>query len=180
MVDTAPRIRYAEPLLAVTSEPVLELEILTDQQSELVVNGEVVDEIAGRGLATVALSQGPNLIETVATNAVGLVSIDKRTVIFDSEDPVVASQTATLEPSGNSAILSLTIGARDAAGVAKTSRYRVQIDGHEIEGVLPYKRTKQAYQGKTDIPLQAGDGEVTIEFEIADIAGNVSIVKMVQ
>ena len=35
-------------------------------------------------------------------------------------------------------------------------------------------------KGKTDIPLQTGDGEVTIEIEIADIAGNVSIVNIVQ
>ncbi len=180
IVDQPPRIRYAEPPPAVTSEPVLELEISTDQQADLVVNGVPVDNANGRGAAAITLAQGPNLIETVATNAVGLVSIDKRTVILDSEKPVVTSQDATLEPNGNSSILSLKIGASDATGVAKTSRYRVQVDGQEIEGVLRYNRARKAYQGKTDIPLQTGDGEVTIEIEIADIAGNVSIVNIVQ
>ena len=92
----------------------------------------------------------------------------------------MTSQSATLEPSGNSTILSLTIGAKDAAGVAKTSRYRVLVNGQEIEGVLRYNRARKAYRGQTDIPMQAGDGEVTIEIEIADIAGNVSVVNMVQ
>ncbi len=180
VVDTAPRIRFAEPPPAVTSEPELALEVLIDQPSALVVNGKPVDMANGQALANIALSEGPNLIETVATNAVGLVSIDKRTVILDSEKPVVTSQSATLEPSGNSTILSLTIGAKDAAGVAKTSRYRVLVNGQEIEGVLRYNRARKAYRGQADIPMQAGDGEVTIEIEIADIAGNVSVVNMVQ
>ena len=46
--------------------------------------------------------------------------------------------------------------------------------------MLRYNRARKAYRGQTDIPMQAGDGEVTIEIEIADIAGNVSVVNMVQ
>ena len=124
------------------------------------------------------LEQGPNLIETVATNAVGLVSIDKRTVILDSEQPVVTSQEMSLESSGNSALLSLTVGATDATGVAKTSRFRVQIDGQEYEGVLRYNRARRAYQGRTEVPQPARNDAITVEIEIADVAGNVNLVKL--
>ncbi len=179
-ITSAPKISYAVPWPAVTAHPQLEIEITSDQPAEVTVNGMAPKVVDGRMLAGVTLEQGPNLIETVATNDVGLVSIDKRTVIYDSERPVVTSQDMTLEQSGNAAMLSLDIGARDATGVAKTSRYRIHIAGQDIEGVLRYNKARRAYSGRVEVPQQATDVPITVEIEIADVAGNINLVKLVQ
>jgi hypothetical protein len=180
VLSTPPRIDFASPPPAVTSQPVLELEIVTDQEAIVTVNGVAPDNRGGKAVTSIALEEGPNLLETIATNAVGLVSIDKRTVIFDSQKPVVTGEVISVSPSGAKEMLSLIVGAKDATGVAKTSRYRVQIGDRHFSGVLRYNRARKAYLGKTELPLRADDAEMLIEIEIADVAGNVSIVKLVQ
>ncbi len=180
LVDTPPRIDYAEPPPAVTSDPTLTLDILADQEVAITVNGLTPADDDGKATISLDLTEGPNLIETVATNAVGLVTIDKRTVIFDSLEPVVTDQVVSVEPAGDKELVSLKIGARDATGVAKTSRYRLQIGDREYRGVLRFNRARKSYQGKTEVPLRMNDEDMTIEIEIADVAGNVNIVTLTQ
>ncbi|MCR9135680.1 MAG: FecR domain-containing protein [Alphaproteobacteria bacterium] len=179
-LDKAPSLNYAQPLPAVTSDPALELEILVDQDAVITVNGETARLDGGKASVTLDLVEGPNLVETIATNAVGLVTIDKRTVIFDSLEPVVTEQVVSVEPSGGKELVSFKIGAKDATGVAKTSRYRLQIGDQEYRGVLRFNRARKSYQGKTEVPLRMNDEGLTVEIEIADVAGNVSIVTLTQ
>ena len=71
------------------------------------------------------LAQGANLVEIVATNAVGLVTIEKHTVLFDSEKPEMTDSKVTAENHGDTDTLSIRIGARDGSGLALTSRLKV-------------------------------------------------------
>lgn len=180
VLDTPPRIGYTEPLPAVTSEPRLALEVAADQEVVITVNGLSPEQNGDNATITLDLVEGPNLVETIATNAVGLVTIDKRTVILDSLKPVVTDQLVTVEATGGKELVSLKVGAKDATGVAKTSRYRVQIGDREYSGVLRYNRARKSYQGKTEVPQRMNNEDMTIEVEIADVAGNISIVTLTQ
>lgn len=180
LLDVPPRIDFARPLPSVTSDPSLALEIVSDQDVAITVNGVPAALDDGKASVALDLVEGPNLVETIATNAVGLVTIDKRTVIFDSLKPVVTDQLVSVEPIGGKELVSLKVGAKDATGVAKTSRYRVQIGDQEYRGVLRFNRARKSYQGKTEVPLRMNDEDITIEIEIADVAGNISIVTLTQ
>ena len=180
ILNEAPQITYASPPPAVTSYPKLALDILVNQGAVLTVNGKAADQSGDRAQIELELSQGPNLVETVATNAVGLVTIDKRTVIFDSMKPDVTTQSVSVQPSGDKELVTLRVGAKDATGVAKTSRYRVQIGDQEYRGVLRFNRARKAYQGKTEVPLRMNNETLTIEVEIADVAGNINVVTLTQ
>lgn len=180
LLDTPPRLGYAQPLPAVTSDPSLMLDIIVDQDAVITVNGQTAELDDGKASVTLDLVEGPNLVETIATNAVGLVTIDKRTVIFDSLKPVVTDQVVSIEPAGSKELVSLKVGAKDATGVAKTSRYRLQIGDQEYRGVLRFNRARKSYQGKTEVPLRMNNEDLTIEIEIADVAGNISIVTLTQ
>ena len=178
VLDTAPAIRFSSPPPLVTSRPLLQLAVETDQPSSVVVNGREASAKDGAAHIEIALQQGPNLIETIATNAVGLVTIDKRTVIFDTEAPTITLQNIEVTPKGDTALVSLNIGASDASGLAKTSRFNIRSGDRQHSGVLRFNKIRKAYQGSLEIPF--GEDEMIFEIEIADVAGNVNNLKLVQ
>ncbi len=178
VLDTAPAIRFSSPPPLVTSQPLLQLAVETDQPSSVVVNGREASAKDGAAHIEIELQQGPNLIETIATNAVGLVTIDKRTVIFDTEAPTITLQNIEVTPKGDTAIVSLNIGASDASGLAKTSRFNLRSGDQQHSGVLRFNKIRKAYQGSLEIPF--GEDDMIFEIEIADVAGNVNNLKLVQ
>ncbi|MEO4041343.1 FecR domain-containing protein [Hoeflea sp. CAU 1731] len=178
VLDTAPAIRFSSPPPLVTSEPLLRLAVETDQPASVIINGQEARAKNGAAHVEIELQQGPNLIETVATNAVGLVTIDKRTVIFDTEAPTITLQNIEVTPKGDTTLVSLNIGASDASGLAKTSRFNIRSGDQQHNGVLRFNKIRKAYQGSTEIPI--GEGEMIFEIEIADVAGNVNNVRLVQ
>lgn len=180
IVDEPPRVRLAEPLPQVTADAALAVRIGTDSGVALAVNGNPVDVRDGMGTATLALTQGPNTVEIVATNKVGLVTIEKRTVIFDTERPEVTAQDLTVEGRGATDLLSIKVGARDASGLAMTSRFTATSSGGRKDGVLRYNRARKAYQGTVELPRRADGEPVTVVVELSDVAGNVSRVELVR
>ena len=180
IIDQPPRVRLPEPLPQVTAEPTLQIRIETDTGVALAVNGSPVDVRDGSGQADLALTQGPNTVEIVATNEVGLVTIEKRTVIFDTERPEVTAQELTVEGRGTTDLLSIKVGARDASGLAMTSRFTATSSGGRKDGVLRYNRARKAYQGTVELPRRPDDEPVRVVVELLDVAGNVSRVELVR
>ncbi len=178
IIDEPPQIIYARQLPAVTSSQELEILVETDPGTQISINGEDVTTDGTIAHRTLILDEGPNLIETVATNAVGLVTIDKRTVLFDTQIPEVTDQEITVENADGRERLFLRIGARDPSGLAKTSRFIIRNGDQENHGVMRYNRVRKAYQGNAEIPLSNADQPLLIEIEIADVAGNVNLLKL--
>ncbi len=180
IIDQPPTIRLPQPPPQVTAQGGLSLDIETEVGADLLVNGRPAEVRNGAATAEIQLNQGPNTIEIVATNKVGLVTIEKRTVIFDTEEPQVTAQDMTVEDRGATELLSIRIGARDASGLAMTSRFTARSGDAEKSGVLRYNRARKAYQGTLELPKRADGGAVTVLVELADIAGNVSRVELVR
>ena len=180
VLDQAPGIAFSSPLPQVTSDPDIGIEIETDQPASVTVNGIAANMRDGKASVQLELAEGPNLIETVATNAVGLVSIDKRTVIFDTRSPDVDEPVLDVVPTANGLRLTMQVGARDASGLAKTSRYRIRSGETEQNGVLRYNKIKKAYQGTVEIPHAREGAGLVVEIEIADTAGNTNVLELVQ
>ena len=80
----------------------------------------------------------------------------------------------------NSSQISIRIGAKDASGLAKTSKYRVFAQGKTYDGVLRFNRARKRYQGTGEFPKLPVGEAWKFEFQIADNAGNVSKLEYVQ
>jgi hypothetical protein len=178
VLDRPPAIGLGEPLPQVTAEAMLALTIETEDSAAVTVNGAGGEPGDGAIRFVVELDQGPNLIEIVATNPVGLVTIEKRTVIFDTEMPELTGHEILVETREDRALVTMHIGARDASGLAMTAPFSIRGAAGEREGVLRYNRARRVYQGTVEMP-HAADGDVfRVEIEIADIAGNVNRVEL--
>lgn len=178
VADRPPQFRLKKPLRPVTSKASLELEIEVDPAARLAVNGqaaEVVDGVARIGLS---LQPGPNVIEIVATDAVGLVTIEKHTVLFDDQKPELTESEVTSRRQGESEVLSIRVGAQDASGLALTSRFRVAAGGASRSGVLRYNPASKSYLGSVEIPAQPEGSAPEIVVELSDMAGNVNEVRL--
>jgi hypothetical protein len=180
ILDEAPRLRPTEPLPQVTASAALLLSFETDPANRVAVNGTAFAMEGGVATGEVALVQGSNTIEIVATSPVGLVTIEKRTIVYDTERPAITAQEIFVEDRGETELFQIRIGATDASGLAQTSRYAVRSGTAEKDGVLRYNRARKSYQGTVELPRRAAGDVVTIVVELADVAGNVSQVELVR
>lgn len=168
-----PKIRLAEPLPRVTADPALRVIAQIEPGVTLSLNGSE-PQLSDEGAVFEAeLVEGPNLIEIIATNQAGLVSIDKRTVIYDAVEPEVARSELTVEAGGTSQFVNLRVAATDNAGLAKTSRYTLRIGDFTQNGVLRFNRATKSYSGSMEVPLFDDDQEMVAIVELSDIAGNI-------
>lgn len=170
--DRPPVIALDRPVPAVTAEPVLNLAIAAEAGTRYSVNGKPgTRDAAGIGF-TIELAEGPNQIEIVATNPVGLVSIEKRRVILDSLKPEMTANEIAVEQRGTGQVVTMRIEARDGTGLAKTARVRLSGPSGAREGVLRYNRARKSYLGSVELPSGESEGDVKLEVELADVAGN--------
>jgi hypothetical protein len=179
ILDQPPQVSIA-PVPSVTALPALDFVITTDAANTVAVNGASVAVVDGNATTTVTLAEGPNTIEIVATSPVGLVTIEKRTVLLDTVKPSITAEDVTVEARGATDFVSIRIGATDGAGLARTSRFAVRSGDAARDGVLRYNRAQKSYQGGVEIPRRADGDVVTIMVELSDIAGNVREVELVR
>lgn len=178
VIDRPPSIRLVEPLPAVTAEATLALAIEAGDDTQVAVNGAPGEPRGDAFHFALDLAQGPNLVEIVATNPVGLVTIEKRTVIFDTEEPELTDHEIAVDPRGDRSLVTMRVGARDASGLAMTAPFTIRGPAGAREGVLRYNRARRAYQGTAEVPSGADWEGFTVAIEIADIAGNVTQVEL--
>ena len=146
----------------------------------LTVNGAAPTVSDGLARFRIDLAQGANLVEIVATNAVGLVTIEKHTVLFDSEKPEMTDSKVTSENHGDTDTLSIRIGARDGSGLALTSRLKVSSGSDERTEILRYNKAQRAYVGSVEFPRQPDGSKLAFAVQLADVAGNTSDVEFTQ
>ncbi len=173
ILNTPPSITLKRPLAPFVSDASVELALIAQSEVDYTVNGVPARNIADMAIAHVELSPGPNLIEILATNAVGLVSIDKRTVIFDKDAPEISTQTVDVTIMPATERITMKFAVHDTTGMAKTSKYTISYDGFKKSGVLRYSRSRKTYQGRVEIPVRPKSVPLSIEIEVADIAGNI-------
>jgi len=178
VADRPPQFRLLEPLPQITAQPRIGIAIAFDPLTKLLVNGAEGDVRDGVSHFDLGLAPGSNLIEIVATDAVGLVTIEKHTVLFDDEKPVVTDKDIVAKTVEGRNLLSIRIGAADASGLAQTSRFRVRLGDVEKTGVLRYNRATRSYFGSTETPDAGAGTTAEIVVELADIAGNINEVKL--
>lgn len=176
--DRPPQFRLSKPLPPVTSQPTLDLSIEADPGTRLTVNGADGEVSGSTTRFKVELTLGANLVEIVATDAVGLVTIKKHTVVFDNEKPEVTGKEIIAKRVGDSDMLSIRVGAADASGLAQTSRFRIRSGDAERAGVLRYNRASKSYQGSIEMPVAPADGGYEIVVKLTDVAGNVNEVRL--
>jgi hypothetical protein len=170
--DTPPRFKLNEPLPRLTGDEVLSFTASVDADAAVTMNGQVAPAEDGQASFDVRLVEGMNLLEFVTTNPVGLVTVEKRTVVFDRQPPKLLDYTIGIEPRGAQNFYSLKLKASDRSGLAKTIRFRAVGEGGETAGVLRFNRARKMYTGGIEI---AASGTASVDFfivELVDIAGN--------
>lgn len=178
VADKPPQFRLREPLPQITSHGNLDIAVEADAATKLTVNGAAPGMRDGVAHFDIALAQGPNLVEIVATSAVGLVTIEKHTVVFDDEKPQVTTKEVLTKMVEGRDMLSIRVGASDGSGLAQTSRFRVVAGGAEKAGVLRYNKASSSYFGSIEVAPPADGSGVEVFVELADTAGNVNEVKL--
>jgi hypothetical protein len=176
--DQPPHFRLSDPPPAITSNPRLDLAVEAEPGTILRVNGMPPETGDGKTHFHLDLKQGANLVEIVGTNAVGLVTIEKYTVVFDTVKPEMTAEEVTTKDLGDTAMLSIRVAARDDTGLALTSRFRVRAGSAERSGILRYSKADRSYRGMIEIPRQADGPVPDVVVELADVAGNINEVTL--
>ena len=176
--DQPPTFKLRKPLRPITSQAELDIEIDVEHAATLKVSGEPADIIDGVAQARLKLKPGPNPGRIVAANAVGLVTIEKHTVVFDDQKPEMTDKEVVAKRLGETEMLSIRVGASDASGLALTSRFRVSTESGERSGVLRFNKANSSYQGSIEVPVRPDGSPLDIVVELTDMAGNVSEVRL--
>jgi hypothetical protein len=180
IVDQSPRFRLSEPLPMATSQAALDLAIVPEAGTILTVNGSPIQAGGGVARYRLDLKPGANVVEIVGANAVGLVTVEKHTVVFDPDKPEMTERQVSVEENGDFETLSFRIGARDASGLALTSRLRLSAAGREQVEILRYNKAQRAYVGTAEIPRRVAGERLAMTVELADLAGNVRNVEFTE
>lgn len=176
--DRPPHFRLTEPPPAITSTPRLDLAIEADPGTILRVNGVTPETGDGKVRFHLDLKQGANLVEIVGTNAVGLVTIEKYTVVFDTVKPEMTGNEITAKDLGDTEMLSIRVAAQDDTGLALTSRFTVRVGDAERSGILRYSKADKSYRGMIEIPRRKDGSAPDVVVELADVAGNINEVTL--
>jgi hypothetical protein len=167
-----PEIAFDEILPRLTAEASLRVLGETEPDAVLTFNGTAIPLTEGRFDATVTLQPGPNTIELIATDAVGNVKVEKSVVTLDQEPPLLVSSTAAPVTSGGKQVLSITVVAEDASGLAKAAPFVVATDGGDYTGYLRYNKAAKTYQAIVIVPEAELAEAKLAKVELHDDAGN--------
>jgi hypothetical protein len=162
-----------DPLLPwLTAEETLGVAGTTDPTARLTLNGTAVASDGGRFAAEVTLVPGENLIELVATDPAGNVTVEKSVVRLDRDPPALVSATSTPSAAGGQAVLSVEVVAGDASGLAKAAPFVVVAGANSYPGYLRYNKAAKRYRGTVILPeSDLGDARLA-RIELEDDAGN--------
>jgi hypothetical protein len=167
-----PNIAFDEIMPRLTAEATLRIAGRTEPGASLTLNGREIAHSDGHFDETVTLATGDNSIELIATDAVGNVKIEKTSVKLDQEPPLLVSSTARPVTNAGGQILSLTVVAEDASGLAKAAPFTVVTGSGKYTGYLRYNKAAKAYEAIVVIP-EAELAEARLgRVELRDDAGN--------
>lgn len=178
--DKPPLFKLSDPLPRVTGDEILQFTARTDAAASVTMNGQVASVEDGLASFSVKLVEGVNLLEFVTTNQVGLVTVEKRTVVFDRDAPTLVNYKIGVEPRGEQNFYSLRLRAKDRSGLAKTARFKVQTGSGEASGVLRFNRARKMYTGTIEVAANELAANDIFIVELTDVAGNATEVTLNQ
>jgi len=167
-----PKIALDEILPRLTAKATLRVAGKTEPDASLTLNGREIALSDGHFDETVTLATGNNTIELIATDEVGNVKVEKTTVKLDQEAPVLVSSTAEPVSNGGNQVLSVTVVAKDASGLAKAAPFVVVTGSGKYTGYLRYNKAAKVYEGIVVIPQAELAGATLGQVELRDDAGN--------
>jgi hypothetical protein len=170
-----PEIVFDEILPQLTAETSLRVAGATEADAMLTLNGREIALDDGRFDETVALQTGENIIELIATDAVGNVKVEKSTVRLDQEPPLLVSSTASPVTNAGRQVLSVTVAAEDASGLAKAAPFVVVTGSGNYTGYLRYNKAAKSYEALVVVPEAELEAATLARVELRDDAGNSKI-----
>jgi Glucodextranase, domain B/FecR protein len=170
-----PQIALDEILPRLTADASLHVAGTTEADAMLTLNGREIALDNGRFDETVTLQTGENTIELIATDVVGNVKIEKSVVKLDQEPPLLVSSTAAPTTNAGRQVLSVTVAAEDASGLAKAAPFVVATASGNYTGYLRYNKAAKAYEALVVVPEAELGGAKLAQVELRDDAGNSKI-----
>jgi hypothetical protein len=178
VLDTPPRMRIVSTLPSFTAQEAIQVEVEAQDGATVTLNSLAGENVEGKARFALPLKEGDNLLEFIATNPVGLVTILKRNVVHDAVKPTVEAREIRIDRNSRGEVVTIQLAADDPSGVAKTSRFRITVEGKEVAGMLRFNRASGLYTGNAPLPARPDGAPLRIEFEVADIAGNISLLEV--
>jgi hypothetical protein len=171
--DDVPAIGLAAPLPRFTSETLLTIEGVLEAGAGLTLNGERVPLQQGGSYGfVVALVDGANPFEFVATDAVGNVEVEQYVVRVDRHAPRLGDHTVAATRTGDSGLVNVRVLAEDESGLAVVAPFVVQAGERRFTGYLRYNRAISGYHGAVEMPHELAAEARLLSVELADHAGN--------
>jgi len=162
-----------DPLLPwLTAEETMRVAGTTDATARLVLNGAEIAADGGRFDASVMLAPGENVIELIATDAAGNVTVEKAVVRLDRDPPSLVSADSRPSPASGQSMLAIEVVAGDASGLAKAAPFVVVAGENRYEGYLRYNKAAKRYRGTVVVPEADLAAARLARVELEDDAGN--------
>ncbi len=169
---TPPNVGLSAPVPRVVAEGLLVLEGSLEDGATLTLNGNAVTVNEGAYAVEVELRPGANLLEFVATDAVGNVKIEKWVSRVDNAPPELVRHVITPNERGDNTMLTVQVFAEDDSGLVKVAPFSIVAGGQTYTGYMRYNRAMRGYQGSVEVPaVSAGDAALA-RVELQDHAGN--------
>ena len=179
-VTEPPSFQLSQPLPRITDTEVLEFTASVEPGSKVTMNDQRAEVNGNIALFSVKLIEGANLLKIATTNLVGLVTVEKWTVIYDRQAPSLVNHSISSEVIDGYTHYTIRLKAQDASGLSKTAKFSMGSGGRSFSGVLRYNRARKRYSGNIDIPENELSDSPVIMVELEDIAGNKTSVSLTQ
>ena len=162
-----PEIGFATVPPQATSEPQFRLDVEVGDAVAVRLNGADLAVTDGRATLDTTLQDGMNAFEITAQDVVGNVRLRTISVILDAVPLVIADARIT-RPDGADGAIIIEASASDNVGLRAAARYRLAVDGTELQGVL---RCDESGLCTTTLPPRGGTVTL-LSVIVEDYAGN--------
>jgi hypothetical protein len=167
-----PEVGLSEPLPRATPEELIHISGMLEAQAVLTLNGAPVSTTDGAYGFDVLLTSGANLLEFVATDAVGNVKLEQWVVRVDGDPPQFERHTLATTERNGAAVITISVFARDASGLAVVAPFVLRSGTTTFTGYLRYNRAMRGYQGAIEVPVDLAGAAELQQVVLQDHAGN--------
>ncbi|MBD3662418.1 FecR domain-containing protein [Sulfitobacter aestuariivivens] len=169
--EVPPQITLDVPPPRATDLDEILLEGSVDGAQTLTVNGQDIVLSNGSFAHALAIVPGANIIDIVATDAVGNVQKTRVQTLYDVDPPEILSVDLG-RPEGDGGPIEITLRASDESGLRQAASFVLRIGDTEREGFL--RCETEAGICRASLPPEPGQLRL-IEVVVEDYAGNVSL-----
>jgi hypothetical protein len=138
----------------------------------LVVNGRPAQLLDDRFEITVALTEGANGIELLATDLVGNQRALKVEIALDQTPPGLIRHAVSKDRVSGGESVIVDVHAQDASGLKRTAAITLQVGDRELADLLYWNDAGSSYHGTFNLPKQASGSVALKDVELEDYLGN--------